>query len=416
LYAAGHLARPGEENHLEKKKVVVLCAAIAVTVCFITALFTYNYVTSQERGNEIRIGSGNYDDIAKYMDMSDLEQIIQNTYYQEVSDESLVDGAMKGMVRALGDPYSVYYTEEEYGEYTSNREGIFVGIGVTVSPYEETGQLLVQAVYSGGPADMAGLNEGDIITAVDNSALIDLDFESATDILRGPSGSNVRITILTPEGETRDMNLVRAEVQTQYVFPTMLDEDLAYIIVNEFRGNAAEEFADALAFAAEEEAKGIVIDLRGNMGGNVSDAVSMLDQLLPEGILVYSIDKNGDRNEWTSDASMNDIPIAVIVDENSASASEIFAGAVQDYGRGPIVGTQTFGKGVTQVTLDMPHSGGGVKLTNAVYYTPNGRDINGIGITPDKIVELPEDTSTLTQDTDSQLQAAMTALREQIES
>ncbi|MGI6152476.1 MAG: S41 family peptidase [Christensenellaceae bacterium] len=401
---------------MEKKKVVVLCAAIAVTVCFITALFTYNYVTSQERGNEIRIGSGNYDDIAKYMDMSDLEQIIQNTYYQEVSDESLVDGAMKGMVRALGDPYSVYYTEEEYGEYTSNREGIFVGIGVTVSPYEETGQLLVQAVYSGGPADMAGLNEGDIITAVDNSALIDLDFESATDILRGPSGSNVRITILTPEGETRDMNLVRAEVQTQYVFPTMLDEDLAYIIVNEFRGNAAEEFADALAFAAEEEAKGIVIDLRGNMGGNVSDAVSMLDQLLPEGILVYSIDKNGDRNEWTSDASMNDIPIAVIVDENSASASEIFAGAVQDYGRGPIVGTQTFGKGVTQVTLDMPHSGGGVKLTNAVYYTPNGRDINGIGITPDKIVELPEDTSTLTQDTDSQLQAAMTALREQIES
>jgi len=387
---------------LEKKKVAVLCAVIAATACFVTALLTFNIVTSKQ-GSDLQLEGSSYSDLEKYLKFDDLEKIINDTYYQDITEDALVDGALKGMVRALGDPYSVYYTEQEYQEYQEASEGKFVGIGVEVSPYEDTGELLIHAVYKGGPAFEAGM------------ALKDLDFDGAGDLLTGPSGSSVQVVTRTADGTQKEYNLVRTEVQTPYVFYSMLDDNIAYIVVRKFHGDSAQEFADALtAITEEENAKGVIIDLRGNMGGNVSDATSMLDQLLPEGVLVYSVNRDGDRKDWTSDASYNDIPLVVLVNGNSASASEIFAGAIQDYQRGKLIGTQTYGKGVTQITVEMPYSGGGVKLTNAVYYTPNGRDINGVGLTPDQVVDLPEGVATPTLETDTQLQAAIQALQGEI--
>lgn len=399
---------------MEKKKVAILCAVVAATACFVTALLTVNIVTAKQ-GSDLQLEGSSYADLEKYLEFDDLEKIIGETYYQDITEDELVDGALRGMVRALGDPYSVYYTDAEYQEYQEASEGKFVGIGVEVSPFEDTGELLIHAVYKGGPAFESGMTAGEVITAVDGLALKDLDFDGAGELLSGPSGSSVNVTVRTADGASKEYSLVRTEVQTPYVAYSMLDEDIAYIVIQKFHGDCAQEFSDALkAITEEENAKGVVIDLRNNLGGSVSDATAMLDELLPEGVLVYSINKEGDRKDWTSAASYNDIPITLLVNENSASASEIFAGAIQDYQRGQVIGTQTYGKGVTQITVDMPYSGGGVKLTNAVYYTPNGRDINGVGLTPDQVVDLPDGVTTPTLETDTQLQAAMQTLQGEI--
>lgn len=400
---------------MEKKKVAVLCAAVAATACFVMGLFMYYYMSSRQPGGELRVGDGSYSDIAKYMDISDLENIIRNNYYKDVEEQKLIDGALKGMVDSLDDPYSVYYTEEEYKDYTAKNEGKFVGVGIVVAPNEQTGELLVHSVYKGGPAYEAGMNSGEVITTVDGISVAGLDYESAANLVTGPSGSSVKLTTRTADGQQKEYNLVRTEVQTPYVFYNMLDDKVAYIVISQFHGASAQEFADAIkAITEEEEAKGLIIDLRGNMGGSIKDANDMLNLILPEGVTVYSINRDGDRKEWTSDSQYNDIPLVVLVNGNSASASEIFAGAIQDFKRGTIIGTQTYGKGVTQTIIDMPYSGGGVKITNAVYYTPNGRDLNGVGITPDIVVDMPEDSANLTQETDIQLQTALQAIREKI--
>ncbi|MEG0585957.1 MAG: S41 family peptidase [Christensenellaceae bacterium] len=398
---------------MDKKKVIILCAAIALMASFVTGMLVYFSVVSKEKGNEIRVGAGSYEDIKKYMEISDLEKIINDTYYQNVEEKALIDGAMKGMVGSLNDPYSAYYTEEEYKEYNDTNSGTFVGIGAAAGPYNGSGQLKIETVYAGSPAETAGLHENDIITAVDGVAIAKMDYEGAVNLIQGPSGSTVVLAVLS-DGQMKEVSIVRAEVQTQFVFYTMLDEQIANIVITEFHGKCVDEFKAALQFVKDEGAKGIVIDLRGNLGGNMKDAIDMLDEIMPPSLLVYTIDKNDKRDEWKADDQYTDIPITVLVDGNSASSSEIFAAAVQDNARGKIVGTQTYGKGVVQSIVDMPYSGGGVKLTNAVYYTPSGKMINDTGITPDEVVELPADLTKLTQETDTQLQKGIEVVRSEI--
>ena len=394
--------------------MIILCAVITATACFVTAMFTYFYITSQERGNEILLGSGNYEDITKYMEISDLEKIIDDYYYRDVEEGTLVSGALKGMVNSLGDPYSVYYSEEEYKEYTANSEGLFVGVGMVMEPYtKDTGYLKVVRTYNGGPAQENGILADDVIVAVNGVNLKNLDYDGAVSLVTGPSGSEVTLTVST-DNVSRDVTVTRTEVQAPAVFENMLDDRVGYIIISEFSGDCVDEFKEALrVLREEEEASGIVIDLRGNMGGNVNYALDMLDEIMPEGLLGYSIDKSGDKTEWTADENYSDIPISVLVNGGTASASEIFAGAVQDGKRGKIIGSVTYGKGVSQAVMNMPYSGGGVKLTTATYFTPRGHEINGVGITPDEVVELTESAATLTAETDKQLQAAKQAIYDQ---
>ncbi|MEG1158195.1 MAG: S41 family peptidase, partial [Christensenellaceae bacterium] len=342
---------------MDKKKVIILCAAIALMASFVTGMLVYFSVVSKEKGNEIRVGAGSYEDIKKYMEISDLEKIINDTYYQNVEEKALIDGAMKGMVGSLNDPYSAYYTEEEYKEYNDTNSGTFVGIGAAAGPYNGSGQLKIETVYAGSPAETAGLHENDIITAVDGVAIAKMDYEGAVNLIQGPSGSTVVLAVLS-DGQMKEVSIVRAEVQTQFVFYKMLDEQIANIVITEFHGKCVDEFKAALQFVKDEGAKGIVIDLRGNLGGNMKDAIDMLDEIMPPSLLVYTIDKNNKRDEWKADDQYTDIPITVLVDGNSASSSEIFAAAVQDNARGKIVGTQTYGKGVVQSIVDMPYSGG----------------------------------------------------------
>jgi carboxyl-terminal processing protease len=239
------------------------------------------------------------------------------------------------------------------------------------------------------------------------------------DLLKGPVGSAVSLTVLPAEtGQEVTMEIVRAELQNQFVFYSMLDDNIAHVTITEFHGDVSKTFEAALQFAQEQNAKGMVLDLRNDLGGSVKECVEIADMILPEGLVCYTLDKDGNRDEYTVDDQYDEIPIVVLVNGDTASASEILAGAIQDDERGVLVGTQTYGKGVVQSILDMPYSGGGVKLTSAVYYTPDGRNINGVGLTPDEVVELPAEvtsgTVSLTRETDTQLARAIEILNEQL--
>lgn len=387
---------------MEKKKVFILCAAIAATASFVTGLFVYFYQTSSARSTDL-----DYDAIKKYMEIRDLEEIINENFYREVDSAALITGTLKGMTQALDDPYSVYYTEDEYKEYNRQSEEDLHGIGITAGPYMNTGELKVERVYSGSPAADAGILKNDVITAVDGTPVKDLDYESALNLLKGPAGSSLRVTLYTGEEPEREVELARAKVDAQTVTYTMLEGGIAWIIISEFNGNCAEDFKKALEFAKDSDARGMIIDIRGNMDGSVANAVEMLDEIVPEGVVTYTMDKNGAKDEFTVDGAFYDLPLVVLADENTASAAEVFAGAVQDRGRGIVVGENTYGKGVVQIVQEMPYySGGGVKLTNAVYYTPAGSLINGNGISPDVLVSIPPGITELNEETDTQLKEA----------
>ncbi len=404
---------------MKLKKVIYLCVAIAAATCVATASFTYYYVTDQNSGGEVRLSDEDYNTIKQFLDVGDLETLIDEYYYKDVDTQTLVNGALKGMVSALDDPYSVYYTEDEYKAYNEKNDGTFVGIGALVSKDSETGYLKVVKVYTGAPAETAGLKEQDLITRIDNVDVQNVRDDELNDLLKGPVGSTVTLTVLPGgEGEEVTMDIVRAELQNQFVFYSMLDENIAHVNITEFHGDVSETFEAALQFANDQNAKGIVLDLRNDLGGSVKECTEIADMILPEGLICYTLDKDGNRDEYIADEQYDDIPIIVLVNGDTASAAEILAGAIQDDGRGKLVGTQTYGKGVVQTILDMPYSGGGVKLTSAVYYTPSGRNINGVGLTPDEVVALPDavidGTESLTRETDTQLNRAVELLNEEL--
>ncbi|MEF9988313.1 MAG: S41 family peptidase [Christensenella sp.] len=394
---------------MDKKKLFILCVIIAITASFVTGLFVYFYQTSKIKGNDILLGKGNYQDIQKYMEISDLEKIIGETYYRDVEQNALVTGTLKGMVESLGDRYSVYYSENEYKEFNKQTDADMAGIGISAGPYQGTGHLKVERIYAAGPAETAGILENDVIRAVDGTDVAGLDYESSLNMLRGPAGTAVKLLVQTGTDAPRDVEVARANVDMQYVTFTMLNDTVGQIVISEFNGKCVEEFKKAIQSLKDAGAQGVVIDVRGNMDGSIKDAVAMLDEILPEGIATYTVDKNNERDELKVNAEYYDIPLVVLVDENTASASEVFAGAVQASARGKIIGTKTYGKGVVQSVVDMPYSGGGAKLTSALYYTPNDKAIND-GITPDVAVSNP--AGKLTFETDAQLQQGIAALAE----
>lgn len=396
---------------MDRKKIIILCVAIAISACLVTGLFVYYYMSSKERGNEIRLGTGNYDDIAKYMEISDLEKLLKDYSYKEVEDASLISGSLKGMANSLGDPYTIYYTEDEFSNVTANSEGLYVGIGITAEPVSrDSGYLRVRRIYNGGPAQEAEIKQGDVIMAVDGVNIADIDYEGALDLINGPSGSEVTLTVASG-GEPKEVKMIRADVEVPSVSYNSLDERVGIIEIRDFGSGSVDQFRAALKALIEEEgAEAVVIDLRGNINGTVKAAIDVLDQIMPQGVLAYSKGNTDERTEYLADGEYNDIPLAVIVNSSSASGAEVFAGAVQEAGRGKVIGVKTYGKAVLQTVQAMPYSGGGVKITTAEYYTPSGQPINIYGITPDEIVDMPEDGSGLSVETDPQVRAALNAV------
>ncbi|MBQ3108124.1 MAG: S41 family peptidase [Clostridia bacterium] len=362
-----------------------------------------------------RLTRSEYEQLQKTMAVTETLQYAQETFYGELpSEEDLVTAAARGMTAELDDPYAWYYTAEEYDEYMKDLSGEYVGIGVTIT-LAETGGAEIVSVNSGGPADKAGVQIGDILVAVEDEDVTSCALTEITERVLGKEGETVSLTFLRG-AERLTFDIVRERQVTHRIHHEMLGENIGCIRIDRFSGDCEEGFKTALSELKESGMKALVIDVRDNPGGTLDTVVAVADLLLPKGVIVTVKSGTGEEDVYRSDAECLALPIAILTNGNSASASELLAGALQDSGAGIVVGENTYGKGVVQTTWNLPRSGSWFKLTTAAYYTPNDRNIDGEGIAPDVEVHLPEEwqgipAASIPREADTQLSAALEALK-----
>lgn len=338
-----------------------------------------------------------------------------DTYYVEDYDKELAEELMyTGLVAGVGDLYTYYLSADSLAEQVEKNSGHFVGIGVEIYAGDD-GYIVVSSVTPGGPAEAAGILAEDKITEVDGESIIGKTAADVSALVKGEEGTDVTLTIFREStGEVLEKTVTRQDIQVQTVSWRMMDDNIGYISITNFRENTYNQFKEALDTLEAEGMEKLVLDLRNNTGGLVKSAHEIGEELLPEGIMVYTMDKEGNREDTLCDDVYNDVPMVVLVNGNSASAAEILAGAIQDTGRGELIGTTTFGKGLVQRLFTLP-DGSGLNVTIQKYYTPNGTSIHGVGITPDYEVELPEEYAQQTNipaEADTQLQKAVEVLSE----
>jgi carboxyl-terminal processing protease len=343
-----------------------------------------------------------------------LEELIDNKYYKTDVDKSEeANGIYKGLMDSLGDPYSVYYTEDELQDLLADTSGVYYGIGAYVSMDEELGFPRISGVMPGTPAERAELLTDDIISEVDKESTQGMELEDVVALIKGPDGTTVHLTILRgSKREQLEVDVQRSAVEVPTVTTKLLgdNEEIGYLQITEFDDVTPDQFREGMVELQASNIKGLIIDLRSNPGGSLQAVCDVADQLLPKGIIVYTVDRDGNREDYTCDGTHEiDIPLVVLVNQYSASASEILSGAIKDYGIGTLVGTTTFGKGIVQRIFDLK-DGTAVKLTVSSYYTPNGNNIHGIGIDPD--VEVEFDSDAYAEDkTDNQLDKGIEVMK-----
>lgn len=344
--------------------------------------------------------------------LSVLKGLIDENYIGDVDEEALEEGIYKGYIQGLEDPYSVYYNEEETKDLYETTEGEYSGIGAVLSQDLESGVITLVQIYEDSPAAKAGLKDNDILTKVGDIEVTGMDLSEVVTYIKGEKGTDVDLSVLRGEdAEEITVTATRDTVEAQTVKYEMLEGQTGYLSVSEFDSVTYAQYEEALNELADQGMTGLIVDLRNNPGGNLNTVCEMLDLVLPKGTIVYTEDKDGKRETATSDDEHQiNVPMVVLVNGNSASASEIYAGAIQDYGIGKIVGTQTYGKGVVQQIFDLG-DGTSVKLTIAEYFTPNGRNIDGEGITPDVEVEYEADENN--PEADNQLEKALEVMKEE---
>ena len=336
-----------------------------------------------------------------------LENTIKQYFWQDVDESTLEEGVYKGLLESLDDPYSVYYTHDV--QLQQQTEGIYYGIGAYISQDNEMGYVRVSKIIKNTPAEASGLQQDDYIYKVDGEDMQGKDSSYVVSKIKGEAGTKVTITVVR-EGATDpiDIEVERQKIESPTVEYQMLDNDMAYIQITEFDLVTTEQFEEAYKQAQADGMKGLILDLRSNPGGNLSTVCDIARMILPKGLIVYTEDKYGKREEYTCDgANQIKVPLVVLTNGYSASASEILAGAVKDYGIGTLVGTTTYGKGIVQKVINLS-DGSAVKLTVSNYFTPNGNNIHKIGIDPD--VEVEFDAEQYKNGVDNQLEKAKEVL------
>ncbi len=373
-------------------KQIRLLTAVSVTALFCAATFTGTVLFMQHRFRTTE---------QKFQRLAALDDYIQANYYQtDIDENALMDSMLKGYVTGLGDRYSVYMTPEEYSALMTKEAGKTIGIGVTVMQNEEGYPRIIE-VQENSPAEHAGLVPDDVILAVEGEDVLTAGYEESISKVRGEEGTAVRLTV-RHDGEEKEFSIIRETFDMKSVFSKMLEEHIGYIQITSFRENTADQFQNALHELLAQGADAFIFDVRNNGGGLLSALEKMLDPILPEGDIATAT-YQGDKTQvvMKSDANEMNLPIAVLVNGNSASAAELFSASLRDFKQAKLVGTQTFGKGIMQVTTRM-QDGGGLTLTVATYQTTKSDCYHGVGLTPDIVVEFPEDA-----ETDIQLEAAV---------
>ena len=402
-----------------KRKIIALGA---VAWLMIMAIVGTALIAAGGSGSQVNrlVSEEEYAMIERYRRLDEVRQTLMEQYYQPVEEDTLVVGAIRGMMDSLGDPYTFYYTPEELAAEEEESSGVFHGVGMVVQRTQE-GALEIIRVYPDSPAEEAGLRAGDQIIGVDGELITDNTaraLDQAVDKIRGEDGTPVTITIQR-DGEALDIVATRGKVNVSYVEYSILYGNIGYVNIAQFTGNDVTGFKEAVDAFRKAYVSGVIIDLRNNPGGLLTDVLEIADMVLPEGLVTYVEDRQGNRTEYSTDAEYWKVPMVVMVNGMSASASELFTGAFQDDERGTVVGTRTFGKGIVQTMITFASDGAGMQYTTESYFSPKGRSIHGTGLEPDVVVELDEGATISTvrpdPETDNQLRVAIEELQKLVE-
>lgn len=398
------------------KKGILLGVVIGILfMCFLYGCFSIAKIISDRGTLEKTDNVINQDTLKKIQNIQKIIDSNLYTYNEDISADNLEEGIYRGMLKSLGDKYAEYYSVEDMQQVSNDTEGVSYGIGCYVT-LDDNNLPLVYGVMDDSPAQKAGIREGDIIAYVDGTSTVGLSLSEVVGLIKGIQGTTVEVT-LSRDGKPVELTLTREKmIETTTVESGVLidNENIGYIRIKEFDDVTVNQFKEALtALEDEEHVKGLIIDLRSNPGGNITSVVDIARELLPEGIIVYTENNKGIRKDYTCDgANEIDIPLVVLVNEYSASASEILAGAIQDYNKGTLLGTTTYGKGIVQSILSVG-DGSMVKITTSAYFTPNGRNIQGTGIEPDIVLEYDYDAAEA-NGTDNQVNRAQQILEDKI--
>lgn len=369
----------------------------AVIIILFTALFSSFITLKVNEYNVIKNGDTiTGEDFTEmkdfYKKFNQIKGVIEQDYIEQPKLETLLNGAIKGMVASLEDPYSYYLTADEYKDFLIDVQGTYAGVGLSVTVSKDDNQITVMDAFKGSPAAEAGIIVGDKIIGIDGEDVDGTMLDAAVNKMRGEPDTEVKVTILR-KGEVKDLSIIRANINLPDMEYKMLDNKIGYIWLYRFDQNSSVNFINAIKDLQTQNMKGLVLDLRNNPGGLLNECMAISDVLLPKGLVLYSEDKNGNREDYPSTADYLNIPLTVLVNEYSASASEVLSGAVQDHGVGVIIGKTTFGKGLVQTIRGPFKEGDVVKLTTSKYFTPKGRDINHIGVVPDIEVNVSDEAT-----------------------
>jgi len=382
--------KQGKRTRLILTLVLVTVLLVGVAIPYAEAQLFKPYQTPEET---VTIPKSDYERLQKYEALDQIADYIDKYYYTETDFDTLLEGAKRGMVEALDDPYSYYYNAEQFSDMWEDDEGEYAGIGIQISASYITELCTIIRAFEGSPAAQAGLRKGDVLVKVEDLDVTAYTLQEAVDIMRGTVGEPVHLTILRDK-ELLEFDIVRAVVHVNRVSSMMLDDKVGYILLYEFAGDCAESFKTHLDALVAQGMKALVFDLRDNPGGWVDDAVSIAGNFLDGDVVTYLEDRAGHQEFYYADKGKLDIPVVILLNEYSASSSEILSGAMQDYGLATIVGVQSFGKGVVQSVISLhpdEEVSDGMQITSAQYYTPNGHSLHKVGITPDVEVKVPED-------------------------
>jgi carboxyl-terminal processing protease len=348
---------------ISKKKMAIYSIALIIITALVTSVAVeYKY--------------------GEYKKLAILEKSIENDFYKKVDKEELINGALKGMFEATGDQYSQYYTKSEFEKLMEQTSGTFVGIGVVISPVEDENLITVVAPMEGSPAEKSGIKSGDKILKVNGEDVSSKQMDKALTLIKGKEGTTVNITIKR-NNQVLDFDVKREKIINKTIEYKVIDDNIGYVKIYSFDEHTYKDFTKALDKLEAKNIKGLVIDLRDNPGGLLNICEDIADEILDQDQVIVSVKNNKEKSkEYVSDNKKQlDLPIALLINSGSASASEILTGAIVDNGKGIAVGTTTFGKGLVQTVRQM-RDGTGFKLTTAQYYTPSGAYINGKGIKP----------------------------------
>lgn len=401
-----------EQKRFKTYKIIMLVVLVAFITFLVTSIVMYQYFTNDSFGKSIVEKSEQTSDIAETLE--DYRKIIDKYYLGDIDEEKLKEGAIAGYIKGLDDEYTEYISKEDMADYMADATGNFVGVGVYMVQDTEANKIMVLSPIKGSPAEKAGLQPGDYIIAVDGVTYTGEQMTEASNKIKGKTGTTVKLQIQRKD-ETLDIELTRENIKVNPVEGEVLENNIGYIEFSSFDDGTAEEFKTKFEELQGKGIKSLIIDLRNNGGGIVDEALEIANYILDkDSVILYEVDKNNNETvEKTTDDPTINMPIVILTNENTASSSEILAGALKDHKKATIVGEKTYGKGVIQRLLTLP-DGSGLKITSEKYLTPNRTEINKVGIEPDEKVELPETVTNILnveKNEDTQLQKAIEILK-----